>query len=151
MDRNTILAVVLAVVVIIGGMVLQSILAPSKPAATLPPEKPSAAAEQPAAAGAPQAEPSREAGRPSGPVSPATEQAALSEETHILENELMRVRFTNRGGEVSSIQLKEYKNTDGSPVEMVISKDTGLRPFSIHFGDHNAEPVNALFLSLIHI
>lgn len=145
MDRNTILAVVLAVVVIIGGMVLQSILAPSKPAATLPPEKPSAAAEQPAAAGAPQAEPSREAGRPSGPVSPATEQAALSEETHILENELMRVRFTNRGGEVSSIQLKEYKNTDGSPVEMVISKDTGLRPFSIHFGDHNAEPVNALF------
>jgi YidC/Oxa1 family membrane protein insertase len=153
MDRKTIIAVVLAVVVIMGAMVYQ-ILAPKKPAAPLPPEKPPALAEQPKPepTTAPQVEtgpavsqpPSLVQGEEQRPESTVPE-AALSEEAFVLENEVMRVRLTNRGGDVTSIQLRDYKNRDGSPVEMVISKDTGLRPFSLHFGDHHAEPVNALF------
>jgi YidC/Oxa1 family membrane protein insertase len=150
MDRKTIIAVVLAVVVIIGGMLLQNILAPKKPAASLPPEKPPAAAEQPApeVTPAPQGGPSvspSPAPSPAGGAAASVSEESLREESLTLENDLMRVRFTNRGGDVTSIQLKDYKNRDGSPVEMVISKDTGLRSFSLHFGDHNAEPVNALF------
>jgi YidC/Oxa1 family membrane protein insertase len=146
MDRKTIIAVVLAVVVIIGGMLLQNVLVPKKPAEPLPPEKPPAVAERPTAERAPalQGGPSPAQEQPQRPESSAPE-AALSEETFVLENDLMRVRFTNQGGEITSIQLRDYKNRDGSPVEMVISKDTGLNPFSLRFGDHNAEPVKALF------
>jgi len=149
MDRKTIIAVVLSVVIIIGGMVLQNMLAPKKPASPLPPEKPPAAVEQPKPeeAPAPQAAPAQTPSPAAAPAMGAAPSAAeaLSEEEVSLENQVMRVRFTNRGGDVTSIQLKDYKNQDGSPVEMVISRDTGIRPFSLHFGDQNAEPVNALF------
>jgi YidC/Oxa1 family membrane protein insertase len=146
MDRKTIIAVVLAVVDIIGGMVLQNLLAPKKAAAPLPPERPPAAAEQPT----PEVKPAVQTGpgqgtAPAVSITPAPSQEALGEEAFTLENDVMWVRFTNRGGDVTSIQLKDYKNRDGSPVEMVISKDTGLRAFSLRFGDHDAEPVNALF------
>jgi YidC/Oxa1 family membrane protein insertase len=150
MDRNTIIAVVLAVVVIIGGMLLQNLLAPKKPATALPTEKPPAAAEQPAPelTPAPQPAAGQAANQPPSQgvgAAPSVTEGELSEESFTMENDVMRVRFTNRGGDITSIQLKDYKNRDGSPVEMVISKDTRLRPLSLHFGDHNSEPVNALF------
>jgi YidC/Oxa1 family membrane protein insertase len=150
MDRKTIIAVVLSVVIIIGGMILQNVLAPKKPAAALPPEKAPAAVEQPKpeVTPAPQAAPTQApspAAAPAVGAAPPAAEAALSEEAVTLENEVMRVRFTNRGGDVTSIQLKDFKNPDGSLVDMVFAKDTGLRPFSLHFGDQNAEPVNALF------
>ena len=150
MDRKTVIAVVLSVVIIVGGMILQNVLAPKKPAAALPPEKPPAVVEQPKpeVVPAPQAAPAQTASPAAAPavgaVPPAAE-AALSEEAVMLENKVMQVRFTNRGGDVTSIQLKDYKNQDGTLVDMVFSKDTGIHPFSLHFGDQNAEPVSALF------
>ncbi len=150
MDRKTIIAVVLAVVIIIGGMILQNILAPKKQAAALPPEKTPAAVEQPkpevvpAPQGAPAQAPSPAAG-PAVSTGPSAAEGALTEEAVSLENKVMQVRFTNRGGDVTSIQLKDFKNPDGSLVDMVFSKDTGIHPFSLHFGDQNAEVVNALF------
>jgi YidC/Oxa1 family membrane protein insertase len=150
MDRKTIIAVVLSVVIIIGGMVLQNVLAPKKPAAPLPPEKPPVAVEQPKAevVPAPQGGPTQAPSQGAGPAvstAPSAAEGALSEQAISLENAVMRVRFTNRGGDVTSIQLKDFKNQDGSLVDMVFSKDTGIYPFSLHFGDQNAEPVNSLF------
>jgi len=150
MDRKTIIAVVLSVVIIIGGMILQNVLAPKKPGAALPPEKPPTAAEQPKpeVVPAPQAAPaqtSSPAAAPAVGAAPSSAEAALAEETATLENEVVRVRFTNRGGDVTSIQLKDFKDPDGSLVDMVFSKDTGILPFSLHFGDQNAEPLSALF------
>lgn len=43
MDKRTLLAVVLSVVIIVGGMILQSVLAPPKPAASQAAQKPAAA------------------------------------------------------------------------------------------------------------
>jgi YidC/Oxa1 family membrane protein insertase len=71
--------------------------------------------------------------------------AEVTAQSFTLETEVYRVVFSNRGGVVTSLQLKDYKNLDGSPVEMVFSKDTGRYPFSIHFGDADAPPVNELF------
>jgi hypothetical protein len=70
--------------------------------------------------------------------------AEVTAQSFTLETEVYRVVFSNRGGVVTSLQLKDYKNLDGSPVEMVFSKDTGRYPFSIHFGDADAPPVNEL-------
>jgi YidC/Oxa1 family membrane protein insertase len=141
MDKRTIIAVVLAVAVIVGGMLLQNVISPKKtPVAPLPPEKPSVT-EQPLAT------PAQPAAAPAGGAAAVAAVVApeIAEQSFTLETEVYRVAFTNRGGAVTSIQLKEYKNLDGSPVEMVFSKASGLYPFSLHFGDASAPPIDTLF------
>ena len=153
MDRKTVIAVALAVVVIIASMLINNAIAAKKKPAGLPAQKP--AAEQPAVQAAePAAQPATPAtGTQAGSAAqaagtgtvaavPAVEVAAQS---FTLETEVYRVVFSNRGGVVTSLKLKDYKNLDGSLVEMVFSKDTGRYPFSIHFGDADAPPVNELF------
>lgn len=52
------------------------------------------------------------------PVS-ANTVAAETESTTIVENELYRVTFTNRGAQVKSWILKKYKDDDGNPLDLV--------------------------------
>ena len=44
---------------------------------------------------------------------------AGAESTTTIENELYRITFTNRGGQVSSWILKKYKDSDGKPLNLV--------------------------------
>ncbi len=44
---------------------------------------------------------------------------AAAESTTVVENELYRITFTNRGGQVSSWILKQYKDSDGKPLNIV--------------------------------
>ncbi|MBB5340665.1 membrane protein insertase YidC [Tunturiibacter gelidoferens] len=44
---------------------------------------------------------------------------APAEATTTVENELYRITFTNRGGQVSSWILKKYKDSDGKPLNLV--------------------------------
>ncbi len=44
---------------------------------------------------------------------------ASSESTTVIENELYRITFTNRGGQVISWILKQYKDADGKPLNIV--------------------------------
>jgi len=44
---------------------------------------------------------------------------ASSESTTTVENELYRITFTNRGGQVTSWILKKFKDTDGKPLNLV--------------------------------
>ncbi len=62
------------------------------------------------------------------PVPPAAASAAAStvpavtataESTTVVENELYRITFSNRGGEVTSWILKNYKDSDGKPLDLV--------------------------------
>jgi YidC/Oxa1 family membrane protein insertase len=50
--------------------------------------------------------------------SAATKQAAAESET-IVENDLYRITFTNRGGQVKSWVLKKYDDEKGRPLELV--------------------------------
>jgi YidC/Oxa1 family membrane protein insertase len=138
---------VLSVVVIIGSMLVNNAIAAKKKRTALPPEKP--ATEQPTAQPAQQQEAqalAAQAERPASQEAMAAPAAAeLVEQTFTLETEVYKVTFSNRGGVVTSILLKEYKNLDGSPVEMVFSGGSGRYPFSLHFGDAEAPPVNELF------
>ena len=65
--------------------------------------------------------------RGGGPVPPAV-QAASAESATVVENELYRITFSNRGGQVTSWILKRYKDEDGKPLELVD------RPASAKFG-----------------
>ena len=77
-------------------------------------------------------------------MKPALEEE-LQKETINIETNVYSVAFSNQGGVIESIRLKEYTNADGSPVEMVLSKESGRYPFTVHFGDFETEPVNDLF------
>jgi YidC/Oxa1 family membrane protein insertase len=44
---------------------------------------------------------------------------APAESTTIIENELYRITFSNRGGDVTSWILKNYKDSDGKPLNLV--------------------------------
>jgi YidC/Oxa1 family membrane protein insertase len=44
---------------------------------------------------------------------------ATAESTTVVENELYRITFSNRGGQVTSWILKRYKDEDGKPLELV--------------------------------
>jgi YidC/Oxa1 family membrane protein insertase len=44
---------------------------------------------------------------------------APTEATTVIENELYRITFTNRGGQVTNWVLKQYKDSDGKPLNIV--------------------------------
>jgi YidC/Oxa1 family membrane protein insertase len=69
----------------------------------------------------------------------------LREESITIETGVFIARFSNRGGELTSLKLKEFSNPDGSLVDMVFSQESGVYPFSLRFGDNDAPRVEALF------
>jgi YidC/Oxa1 family membrane protein insertase len=167
MDKKTLLAVVLSVVVIVGGMLLQPVLFPKKPAQPATSSQPSAgspaaegsqpAAQAPAAqSGAQgqqpaqgQAAPSTQgttAAVPTGSISPVPFDAAQVRvpspgETIVRETDLYRLTFTADGGSLVSAQLKKFRNVDGSLVDMILKPKDGRAadiPFAIGFGDYKS-------------
>jgi YidC/Oxa1 family membrane protein insertase len=147
MEKNTVIAVVLAVVVIIGSMFVQAKFFP-------PPELPQRQ-EAPAAA-APEAASPAQAAQPvqTGQAAEAVSapepklpplEGTLQEETIRMETEVFDLVFSNRGAVVTSVSLKQYQNSDGSPVEMVLSQESGKNPFEIHLGSRNMPATDELF------
>ncbi|WP_260735846.1 membrane protein insertase YidC [Tunturiibacter lichenicola] len=57
------------------------------------------------------------AGATAGSSVPAVQ--APAESTTVVENELYRITFTNRGAQVTSWVLKKYKDSDGKPLNIV--------------------------------
>jgi len=153
MDKRTILAVVLAIAVIVGStIVTQRFFTPEQPAQSQTDQ--SAAETRPEPIGeaqtAEETQPSVSTEQPGAPAVSSEEVAALDdqqieEQAFTIETEVFRIGFTNRGGQITSVELKEYSNTDGSPVEMIFSQESGVNPFSIRFGDVDAPAVDALF------
>jgi len=47
--------------------------------------------------------------------------AAAAENTTVVENELYKITFSNRGGAVTSWILKNFKNSEGKPLDMVLA------------------------------
>ncbi|AXC11393.1 Inner membrane protein translocase component YidC, long form [Acidisarcina polymorpha] len=78
-----------------------------------------ATAETPASS---PASPAATATAKSGVVSAANAVQASSESSTIVENELYRVQFSNRGAQVTSWILKKYKDGDGKPLDLVNQK-----------------------------
>jgi YidC/Oxa1 family membrane protein insertase len=106
--------------------------APAAPPAASQPAKPPAA---PAAPGkAPAEAPKQIAAAPAAP----TAVVAAQEQIVVVENDLYRVEFSNRGGVARSWQLKKYKDHKGRPLDLIhpeAARQTGGWPFSFALGD----------------
>jgi YidC/Oxa1 family membrane protein insertase len=141
MDKRTVVAVVLSVVVISLSMMLQGLIWPKQPAA-LPPLAQSST-EKPAQSEAP----AKAQAAPAG--APATLQAApggsLVEQTVTLANDVVTITFSSRGAVATSVKLNRHRNRDGQPVEKVLAGTTGQYPFAIQFGDYQAPATDAVF------
>lgn len=96
-----------------------------------PQQAPSPAPSQPAPSAAAPA-------KVSAPAAVAARQAAAEQET-VVENDLYKITFTNRGAQVKSWILKKYDDDSGKPLELVHAKaaaQLGL-PLSLWTYDEN--------------
>jgi len=148
MDKNVILAIVFSAFIIIGGVAIQTKFFPSVPANQK--TQPSQQAIN---------EPTNEGSSLSGSTDnvslvPLTETAALpdspledtaiTEQSDVIETPLVRVEFTNRGGDIVSYKLKQH-STKSDFVEMADFVTKENRAFSLVLGDANGIPINQLF------
>jgi YidC/Oxa1 family membrane protein insertase len=147
MEKRTLLAVVLSIIIISGFYIIQGMFFP--PPAPVPPDSVTVEvpAEQPPAA-LPNGEPAQ-GDRPAEEAAPIIT-GPESEQRITIDTGLTRVVLTNAGGDVVSYKLNEHKDQDDF-VEMVLSgsgEGSGGREshaFSLAFGSLNAEPVTAFF------
>jgi YidC/Oxa1 family membrane protein insertase len=120
-----------------------------------PPRRPPAPVPTPVAASpaAPQATGSapEASGRPATMAAAAAEPAVAGdhEQSETLENGVLRAVFSNRGGVLTSIVLKQHRDEQGRPLELVRALPAGLpRPFTLEFPGNAAaakKAASALF------
>jgi YidC/Oxa1 family membrane protein insertase len=107
-------------------------IAPASPSAATAPQSPSPA-QAPVAPMQSIAQPA--ANRSTAPTVPVVQASAPTDT--IVENELYRITFSNRGAQVTSWIMKQLKNSDGKPLDLVspeASKAFG-DPLSLYTGD----------------
>ena len=112
MERRLLLVFALTfLVIVLSQPILKKYLPqPSQPAPTQ-----NQAAPQPAVAGnPPQVAPPVAVAPPS-----ATNKQASTESETVVENDLYRITFTNRGGQVKSWVLKKFDDDRGQPLDLV--------------------------------
>ncbi|MBZ5522778.1 MAG: membrane protein insertase YidC [Acidobacteriia bacterium] len=97
------------------GIALMQYLSP-KPAPQ-PQQKPETQQQQPALA--PAAQPAVTAHPPAPAASPAISKVAPAETESVVENDLYRIRFINRGAQVKSWVLKKFRNDKGGELDLV--------------------------------
>jgi len=102
------------------------------------PEAPAEVASQ----SAPKAAVAPAAAVTAGPVSAkaaADAVVAAGESTTVVENELYRITFSNRGGQAVSWILKKYKDDDGKPLDLVNQKAAAKLGFPLSLWTYDAD------------
>ncbi len=133
MDKRTLLAIILSVVVVSGSFVVQNIFWPTKPAQTA----------LPAPAPAPAATPVTPAPAVVAPISNVVPD--IPSRTVVVENEVMRVTLSNEGAVATSIELKKHLEHDKTPVQMVNTQWGGGAAFETALGKFETEPLKSPF------
>ena len=143
MDRRTLIAVGLSVVVIVGSLLIQTFLFPAPddalglggaPAPATGSGEPATATATAADIFAPVA----------STVTASGEDTPVGSRLITKETDLFSLVFSTAGGDLTSMRLKQHHDVDGTDVELV------LRPeqhhfFSIAFGSFRTQPVDAVF------
>lgn len=133
-ERRLLLVFVAAFIVILLAQPLMKRFMPSPE----PSKTPETAQQQQPNAGTPPA-PATSAAAPTPTVPPAGAKLASSESETVIENDLYRIVFTNKGALVKSWLLKKYDDDKGKPQELVndaASKQFGY-PMSLFTYDAN--------------
>jgi YidC/Oxa1 family membrane protein insertase len=148
MEKRTLLAVVLSVVVISGYWIVQSVIFPPKEKISSVPveQSPVKGTEVPSDTALPLSDAPRDPGfeitlpGSDGALTPDP----ASEQRVILETPLIRVILSNAGGDIVSYKLKEHREQDDF-VEMILPGDQEAHAFTVAFGNSNAQPVSSYF------
>jgi len=114
MERRLLLVFALTFLVIV---LFQPLLKKYYPQPTAPPAQPQAQAQLPPPT-SPIANPATVA-RPNKTAAAAASKQASTESETIIENDLYRVTFTNKGAQIKSWILKKFKDDKGAPLELV--------------------------------
>ena len=156
MDKRTLIAIVLSVVIIVGFSVVQQLFlkpAPAKAEQTTTAQSSQTTSPSPQGTSAAQSSAAAQAAPPTPAPAPAKTAAVepvpepgvqTGPETIVRETGVFRLTFSRVGGVLTSIQLRKYKNLDGTPVDMVLTKDNQY-PFELSFGDYQDPWTTALF------
>src|SRR6056297_2997053 len=163
MDKRTLLAVVLSVVVITVGFIIQSTFF-MPPPEELEQQAQSAPAQTTQNEATTQADGQADAQAGSGGATDTADQGQTQQAQTVvtdasgivpygddpvrqpvnLENELFDITFDSRGAKATSIKLKKHLN-EGEHLEMVIRENEQQGAFQIHFGKPYDPPVDANF------
>ncbi|MDR2807727.1 MAG: membrane protein insertase YidC [Spirochaetaceae bacterium] len=144
MEKRTILAVVLSVIVMSGFFIIQSVF--FTPPAVIP-----QTVEQPAPVTAAPISPASEPLSASdgeavtgSVVDEAAADAPVAEQLTTVDTGLVVVTLTNSGGDIVSYKLSEHFDK-GEPVEMIFAGNAEAHAFSVAFGGINAVPTTSFF------
>ncbi|MBM3734180.1 MAG: membrane protein insertase YidC [Acidobacteria bacterium] len=102
-------------------------------------------APAPATPPAPAPKPARATKSVAAPPAPVTKIAAAAEQSHVIETDLYKVTFHTTGGVIRSWILKRFKDSKGSPLELVNTK-AGALGYPLQYSFHlpqTADPYNA--------
>lgn len=148
MEKNTVWAIGLSTVVLVGFMVVQTVFFPvHKSASKNTSENPAALPQTEATASKTPAE-KNDATLLVASESTAdpTQPAEIAEETDVIETSKVKVTFTNRGGDIIGYELKNHKDSDtGKGVEMADSISDKNRAFSLSLGGADNSIINDTF------
>ena len=151
MEKKTLLAVVLSILVLVAFYAIQGIFSPPPAAKTHSPSVETPQPLPPVQTTAPQETIASAVSDVSSAANPEDtdadndfEQGPESEQRVIIDTELLTVVLSNAGGDVVSWKLKKHNDKDDF-VEMVLSGREESHAFTIAFGGLNAQPLSSLF------
>ena len=131
MDRNTIMAVVLSALVLIGYTIVQVKFFP-KPQQSQATEQTAADAAQ--AEGEAEKAEAANAQVQSFVQAEDTNEPVITEQQYVIETKKARVTFTNKGGDIVGYELLDHKdNKTGRGVEMAENVTSSNRAFALNF------------------
>ena len=136
MEKNTLVAVILCVIVISAGYFVQAIFFPVEEPQPVQQEKE-----------APAPEALEAAAESSGPVQVqvSTPPDTGSYQDVNVETDVFSAVLTTKGGAVKSIKLKGHADKDGQDLDMIYRKESQMNAFELYFGDINGQPLGGNF------
>ena len=69
----------------------------------------------------------------------------LLEKTVFVETGLFTAELSNAGGVLRSFVMRNYDDSEGASIELVLPENSGKYPFTLHFGTVENRPVEDLF------
>ena len=136
MEKNTLVAVILCVIVISAGYFVQAIFFPVEEPQVVQQEKEAPAPEAPEAA-AESSEPVQ--------VQVNTPPDTGSYQDVNVETDVFSAVLTTKGGAVKSIKLKGHADKDGQDLDMIYRKESQMNAFELYFNDINSQPLTGNF------
>ena len=141
-EGRSLMAMMVVFVAVVLGLQLYRAKTTPPPSSTPPPaaqQMPATPAASPASLATPQPAASAKSSAPSVPSVEASAESAT-----IVENNLYRITFSNRGAQVTSWILKDYKDLDGKPLDLIHQQAAKLYGYPLSLYTSDASIASAL-------